>query len=257
MTADYCRAIERYLCQKNDGHLIRVVGPAFEIVSRWEREGIPLKVACRGIDRYFERYYRARPRRRPLRVEFCDTDVLEVFEQWRQALGLTRTIDTADRDTRSADPGGATGLASTGDSGDAADDEEQRGRRGPSLRAHLERASVRLSSARATGRIGPSADATLDRLSAELDLARASARGLRGVARAALLDRLIALDRELMDVARGALDAPVRTAIEDEARQELQAFRQRMAADSYDRAWHAAIDRLVRERSGLPVLAFT
>ena len=32
---EYCREIETYLCQKNDGHLIRVVGPSFEIVSGW------------------------------------------------------------------------------------------------------------------------------------------------------------------------------------------------------------------------------
>ena len=45
-------AIETYLCQKNDGHLIRVVGPSFEMVSRWASDGVPLRVACGGIDRY-------------------------------------------------------------------------------------------------------------------------------------------------------------------------------------------------------------
>ena len=29
--ADYCRDIETYLCRKNDGHLIRVVGPSFDL----------------------------------------------------------------------------------------------------------------------------------------------------------------------------------------------------------------------------------
>jgi hypothetical protein len=43
---DYCRQIEAHLCRKNDGHLIRIVGPAFEQVSGWAREGIPLSV-CR------------------------------------------------------------------------------------------------------------------------------------------------------------------------------------------------------------------
>jgi hypothetical protein len=61
LNAEYCREIETYLCQKNEGHLIRVVGPAFDVVSRWEQDGIPLKVAYRGIDRYFERYYRQGP----------------------------------------------------------------------------------------------------------------------------------------------------------------------------------------------------
>src|SRR5947208_1323345 len=64
----YCREIEAYLCRKNDGHLIRVVGPSFELVSNWAAQGIPLKIAYRGIDRYFERYYSKGPRRRPVRI---------------------------------------------------------------------------------------------------------------------------------------------------------------------------------------------
>ena len=42
--ADYCREIEAYLCQKNDGHLIRVVGPSFGLVSAWAEQGVPIKV---------------------------------------------------------------------------------------------------------------------------------------------------------------------------------------------------------------------
>ena len=80
----YCREIETYLCQKNDGHLIRVVGPSFEIVSR-----LGGATACRsrsrvsGIDRYFERYYAKGPRRRPVQIDFCEADVLDVFDEWR------------------------------------------------------------------------------------------------------------------------------------------------------------------------------
>ncbi len=242
MTADYCRAIERHVCQKNDGHLIRIVGPAYEIVSRWEQDGIPLTIAFRGIDQYFERYHRTRQRRRPVRVEFCDTDVMEVFDQWRRALGLTRPQVGDGR--------------SEGAGAEPLDAEPPRARQGPSLRAHLERAAERLSSARATGRIGPSADATLDQLSAELDRARGAARGLRGDARKALVERLAVLDRELVDVARAAIGASDRAAIEAEAQAELLAFRARMPAERYQRALDAAVDRLVRERLGLPVLGF-
>ena len=70
------------------GHLIRVVGPSFEIVSGWAAQGVPLKVAFAGIDRYFERYYRKGPRRRPVKIDFCDADVLDAFDEWRRALGL-------------------------------------------------------------------------------------------------------------------------------------------------------------------------
>ena len=86
---DYCRAVECYLCRKNDGHLIRIVGPAFEAVCAWSEHGVPLKVAYRGIDRYFERYYAKGPRRRPVRVEFCEADVLDVFDEWRRAVGVS------------------------------------------------------------------------------------------------------------------------------------------------------------------------
>src|SRR5688572_28082075 len=84
----YCRQIEAYLYRKNDGHLIRIVGPAFEQVCGWAVRGVPLKVAQRGIDRYFERYYAKGPRRRPVRVEFCEADILDAFDEWRRAVGL-------------------------------------------------------------------------------------------------------------------------------------------------------------------------
>ncbi|MGE3509479.1 MAG: hypothetical protein AB7N65_11405, partial [Vicinamibacterales bacterium] len=125
--ADYTRAIERHVCQKNDGHLIRIVGPSFEVVQRWEHEGVPLKVALSGIDRYFERYYRNGPRRRPVRVEFCDTDVRDVFDEWRRAVGV------ASRVARESGPSGS--VATPSDSAAPAADPP----RGPPLPAHLER----------------------------------------------------------------------------------------------------------------------
>ncbi len=45
----YCRDIEAYLCRKNDGHLIRITGPAFEQVQGWASQGVPLKVAESGL----------------------------------------------------------------------------------------------------------------------------------------------------------------------------------------------------------------
>jgi hypothetical protein len=88
---DFCREIETYLCKKNDGHLIRVTGPSFEIVSRWAEQGIPIKIACAGIDRYFERYYRKGPRRRPVKIDFCEADVLDAFDEWRKAVGVSES----------------------------------------------------------------------------------------------------------------------------------------------------------------------
>ena len=47
----YCREIETYLCRRNGGHLIRIVGPAFERVCGWAEAGVPLQVVVEGIDR--------------------------------------------------------------------------------------------------------------------------------------------------------------------------------------------------------------
>ena len=93
---EYCREIETYLTRKNDGHLIRVVGPSFEVVSGWAAQGVPLKIVLAGIDRYFERYYRKGPRRRPVKIDFCDADVLDVFDEWRRATGvLSASVSSA------------------------------------------------------------------------------------------------------------------------------------------------------------------
>ena len=225
----YCREIERYLCQKNDGHLIRVTGPSFDLVSGWSSSGVPLKIAFEGIDRYFERYYRRGPRRRPVRIDRCAADVLDVFEEWRRAVGIGPAREPA------------------GDGGDGAEL-----RRGPSLTSHIERVLLKLSSARATAVLGTESDALLDRISSELDVARAASGGLRGEARRALIERLAAADAELMRVARRSIDDGLQRAIDTEAGLELE-----MAADQFARAHRALADRLVRERLGLPVVSYS
>jgi hypothetical protein len=225
----YCRDIERYLCQKNDGHLIRIAGPSFDLVSAWAAQGVPLKVAFRGIDRYFERYYAKGPRRRPVRIDFCEADVLDVFDEWRRATGVTAGVE-----------------------GRSADADGQGGQRGPSLPVHMERVLRRLTSARVAGTLDEGFDDLLDRVSREMD----AARGVRGAKRQALVERLAALDRELLDAARARLDEASRAALAREADEELAGFRSGMSSDAFARARDAAIDRLVRERSGLPTIAF-
>ena len=227
---DYCREIETYLCQKNDGHLIRVVGPSFGLVTAWAEQGVPLKVAFKGIDRYFERYYRKGPRRRPVKIDFCEADVLEVFDEWRRAVGVVASGEAAD-------PRPAT--------------------RHASLPTHLERVVRRLTSGRADGSLGAEFDDVIDRVSAELDAARAKSGGLRGEARDALIDRLAMFDAELVQRARAALDDATMDALARDADEELAGFRSGMTADAFARARDAAIDRLVRERFGLPIVIFS
>jgi hypothetical protein len=226
---DYCREIETYLCRKNDGHLIRIAGPSFELVTAWATRGVPLKVAFSGIDRYFERYYAKGPRRRPVRIDFCEADVLDTFDEWRRATGLT-----ASPEGRSAD-------------GDSAATH-----RGPSLPVHLERVLRRLTSARAAGTLDAGFDDLLDRVSQEFD----AARNVRGARRQALVERLAALDRALLDAARARLDDSDRAALILEAEEELAGFRAAMSSEAFARAREAAFDRLVRERAALPTIAF-
>jgi hypothetical protein len=89
----------------------------------------------------------------------------------------------------------------------------------------------------------------------ELDAARATAKGLRGAARAALLERLRSLDAQLVAAARGSCDAASLQALGAEADAELAPFRARMPQDAYARSREACIDRLLRERERLPVIA--
>lgn len=235
LTADYCREIESYLCQKNDGHLIRVVGPSFDLVSSWAAQGVPLKVAFAGIDRHFESYYRKGPRRRPVRIDFCEADVLDAFEEWRRAVGLPLVgSDTT------AGP----------------QEDEAPARTTASLPAHLERVVLRLTSALATGRFSAGGGELIDRIAQELELARASSRGVRGDARRALIERLASLDVELGALAIGALAPSDRPAIEHDADEELEGFRHRLSPDAYARARRAVIDRLARARFDLPTVSF-
>ena len=115
---------------------------------------------------------------------------------------------------------------------------------------------LRLSSARARGSLGAEFDALIDRVSTELDAARARAGGLRGQARQAMIDRLTALDAELLQQARASLDAEAAASLAREAGEELAGFRSGMAPEAFERAREAAMDRLVRERFGLPTVGF-
>lgn len=229
---EYCRRLEHYLCRKNDGHLIRIVGPAFEQVSGWASKGVPIAVAERGIDRYFERYYAKGPRRRPVRIEFCEADVFDVFDEWRRAVGVPmRQADAADADA----------------------DERAAPRQG-SLPAHLDRVIARLTAIRGGENRG--LDSLLDRLVRDLDAARAGARSLRGDARAAFLSRLRELDAELTVAARSACDASEMEQLEKDAEADLAPFRERMPREAYEQSRRAAADRLIRARRRLPVIAY-
>jgi hypothetical protein len=239
-TDAYCRDIEAHLCRRNAGHLVRVAGPAFEMVAAWAAEGIPLKVAFGGIDRAVERRDARGPSRRPLRVEFCEADVLDAFDEWRRAVG----VGTAG--------GGGLGHAETGER--AADD--SRPKSGPSLRAHLDRVVTRLTDCVASGALASALERVVEKTIGELSDARAASRSLRGEARATFVARLQTIDEEVLAAARAATPRDVLDALAAEAQRELAAFRERMSADDYARAVQAATMKLLRERLRLPDIAY-
>src|SRR5204862_6419582 len=147
--AEYCRELEQHLCRRNEGHLIRIWGPSFDLVQGWFARGIPLKIAMQGINRGVERRRAKDSRRRPVPIEFCEDDVLDAFDQWRRAVGVS-----------AAGEAGEAGEASRG-----------------SLPAHLERVIARLTTLR--GGADRTLDPILDDIVRELDAARAKAKTVR------------------------------------------------------------------------------
>ena len=229
----YCREIEAHLCRKNDGHLIRIVGPTFERVTSWAAQGIPLNVALAGIDRYFERYYRKGPRRRPVRVEFCEADVLDAFDEWRRAVGVSIVAGDAQGGPLVEEPVAAA-----------------RSRR--SLKAHIESVLARLTVLRGSDRLRDLADEALAAIITTIEPLAHAADHARGDQRQRILDALVAADRRLVDAVDAQLPDEVRTALANEAGRELEPFQPRMSAEAYQRACSAARTRLIRERYGLP-----
>ena len=232
----YCREIESYLCRCNEGHLIRIVGPAFERVRGWAEAGVPLRVVTAGIDRRLARYRATGPHRRPLRIEFCEADVLDVFDEWRRAVGVA------------AAPGGSA------EAGEASERRARSGRR-LTLPRHVDRILEAASNRLARDEMPAGLRAALTRLVADLDALRPAARGARGAARQALVERLDEIDRTLLRAAREAA-GPDLHGLEADARDELSSFRSRLDPDAFARAVDASVDRLLRSRLGLPAVRF-
>jgi hypothetical protein len=229
---EYCREIEAYLCRKNDGHLIRIVGPSFERVCGWASQGIPFKIVCQGIDRYFDRYYAKGPRRRPVQIDFCDADVLDAFDAWRRAVGVRL-------------PGAEI----------APNTAAQRRRR--SLPEHLKRVVENITSRLAAATplsllLRQTLEAIADEVSSFGDLPGS----IRGEARTRLSARLVELDRMMIDAVRKEADPALLQAIQREAADELAPFQERMERDAYGQAVEARAERLLRERERLPVITF-
>ena len=239
----YCRDVEAHLCRRNEGNLVRLVGPGFEMVRGWAVAGIPLRVALQGIDRRVDRAAAKGPRRHPIRVGFCEADVLDAFDAWRRAVGVYGT-------------GGEAG-AEAGDDGHADEagvEPSRRGRSRESLATHLDRVIVRLTALR-TGDAAAPWGAALDEIVRRLDALHPEARRARGDARDRLLADLSALDDELLERARGCADPALVAEAERDADAELQPFASRLTAQAFAAARRRSADRILRERLRLPALS--
>jgi hypothetical protein len=224
--SEYCRELESYLCRKNGGHLVRIVGPAFEMVCGWAGRGVPLTVAFRGIDRYCERLQSKGGRRRPVRIELCEGDILDLFDDWRRSVGVVQAQGEAPAPAR----------------------------RPTNLTSHLDRVVARLVGSRAPR--SPAFEHHVQELLAEIDRLSGESKKSRGDARVAILDRLVELDRALVQAAAAELDPGARETARREADAELAPFGSRLAPEMRAQAVEAAFERLVRDSLGLPQIRY-
>lgn len=236
----YCRDVEAFLCRRNGGHLIRLVGPAFALVSGWARQGIPLRIVLQGVEQTVQRLEARGPRRRPVRIEFCEADVLTAFDQWRRAVGPTVS--------RAAAGGGAL---------DAADDTGTPSvKRQPSLTRHLERVIERLSSVRASTALPETAGHAIDAALVALDVLVPRARGARGEARQELRDELQRIDETLVAALTSSIMDPSaggrRDALIARAEADLRPLRPRVSDEAYAEALDRVLRHLVRGELGIP-----
>ena len=224
--ADYCRQVEAHLTRINGGHLVRVVGPGFALVQQWADDGVPLSVVFRGIEQKAERHKQGASRR-PLRIEFCEADVREVFEAWRRATGIT------------AGPEGPASI-------------EAPKRRPPSKT--IDTAIERLG--RLAGRL-ELPDEFRDAVSHAIERLSSVREGLahsRGAARDPWLAQVASIDQDLMTQARHGVDAAVVRGLTEQAEREMAPYRERLAPEAWQRAVTVTVDRGVRAHLGLPTL---
>jgi hypothetical protein len=231
---EYCRKVEAHLTRVNSGHLVRIVGPGFMLVRQWAEEGIPLSAVFRGIEQKAERH-KAGAARRPLRIEFCEADVREVYDAWRRAIGVTAGASSAEAPPELSDRGS-----------------------GPARKAttrELDRAVDRLVAT--AGRLEFPEDfrARVNDVLDRLITMRDAVKGSRGAARDAWLEPLPALDQVLSDAARAAVPAEVLSGVRADAEADLAPFRDRLSQEAWAQALAVTIDRGVRAHFGLPDLS--
>jgi len=238
---EYCRAIEQHLTRVNAGHLVRIVGPGFELARTWALEGLPLSIVFYGIDRKAERHRSGRSTR-PLRLEFCEADVRAAFDHWRRAIGLSTgaVASNGDADAAASDAGNITS--------------DHTHPRKPSLTRHLDRAIERLTRVSARMDVPEPAREAFAALLMDVVALRDAARTTRGPGREPVVAALGPLDARVRDAAREALPPPELASLALEAERDLAAYRSRLTPEAWQTSVAMTLDRLTRDRLGLPFL---
>jgi hypothetical protein len=168
-----------------------------------------------------------------VQIAFCEADVLDAFDDWRRAVGVSADV---------TDPQG----------GPDVEEPLPAARSRKSLASQIDAMVARLTVLRGSDKAGPVLGSALDAAVRDLDALRADAARARGDAREALLERVTQIEDELVARALQAVTPTVRDGFEREADAELEPFRSRMSASAYAQSRHAAVRRLVRVHFGLP-----
>lgn len=217
---------------------MRIVGPGFMLVRNWAEEGVPLSAVFRGIEQKAERH-KAGAAKRPLRIEFCEADVREVYDAWRRAIGVSGAAVDAGDDAAAAGPVGERGSGSA---------------RRVTTR-DLDRAVDRLIATAGRLQLPEPLRDEVNRVLEQVLQVRDAVKGSRGAAREGHLTALPELDRSMMAVAQAVIASDALTPIREDAEQDLEPFRARLASEAWEQAVQVTVARGVREHFGLPNLA--
>ena len=226
----YCRDVESYLCRRNDGHLIRIVGPAFELVCTWAQKQIPLSVVHKAIDRVVGRRESSGIVRRPLRIEYCEDDVMELFLEWRRAVGTSSDNNLQTDDANMS--------------------------RRFSLVAHLDRVILELTKWHSQNKQPAQTVDAVKNIIEKLDGLRSGAKRATGAERNCLIEELRKIDRLLLLAGWENLSPSTSKALQIEAEEALSAYRDRMTDQVFKGAVRSEIDRLLRDRLSFPRIKF-
>jgi hypothetical protein len=161
-----------------------------------------------------------------MRIEFCAADILQLFDDWQRAVGVTSQVSSS------------------------------RTSRKQSLASHVERVVARLIALRGIEGAAPLPESAIDEVVHALDRISERSRKARGDERRGLIEELASIDQDLVGRVAGLLDDATTQRLRREAEEELASFGERMPPDARVEAMEKAYLRLVREAAGLPRIAF-